>query len=296
MFSLVLEEYTDIKNDLDRLCYSIALENETESRDSNFVLVNKDKDIDDSVNKANVGESIFNRIKQIIEKIIALIERYMYKLKNLLKRIMLTDKGFKQELKELQDNRRPLNGIKVITYQYVPEILIGTDNKFKKVLLSLVNDIKSDTLDSENNPLLLPRSEFNEYIFKQINAPDSVDDINIYFKYIREKFRGNKGERTIMNSSLPNYIKMAEGYKKMEDEMMNELEHFRVKVTDIRANLKVASKSQSITDEEKRKLITKMSNLAYVYNAYFSFVNIVIELKIEMMLHSRVIIKKFYQG
>ena len=295
MFSLVLEQYNDINNELDKLTYSIALESENESNNKDFVLVNKDNDIDDSVNKANIGEGIFNRIKQIIEKIMALIDRYLYQIKNLLKRILLTDKGFKDELRKAEVNNRPLNGIKVVTYSYVPEFLDGTANKFKKTILNLIDNVKTDVIDNDNNPLVLSKSEFNNYIFKQLNAPDNIDDMNVYFKYIREKFRGKKEEKTIMNGSLPGYIKMAENYKKIEAELERDLSYFKTKVLDIKANLKVASKSPNITDEEKRKLITKISNLSYIYNMYFSFSNIILELKIEMVLHSRVIIKKFYQ-
>jgi len=296
MFSSVLEQYTYFNDELDRLTYTIALEAENESDNKDFVLVNKDNDIDDSVNKSNVGEGIFDRIKQIIEKIMALIERYLYQIKNLLKRILLTDKGFKDELRNAEVNNRPLNGIKVITYSYVPELLDGAGNKFKKVILSLINNIKTDVINNEeNNPLVLSKSDFNDYIFKQLNAPSNIEDMNVYFKYIREKFRGNKAEKTIMSSSLPGYIKMAEDYKKIEAELERDLSYFKTKVLDIRTNLKVASKSPNITDEEKRKLITKMSNLSYMYNMYFSFVNIILELKIEMILHARVIIKKFYQ-
>jgi hypothetical protein len=296
MFSSVLEQYTYFNDELDRLTYTIALEAENESDNKDFVLVNKDNDIDDSVNKSNVGEGIFDRIKQIIEKIMALIERYLYQIKNLLKRILLTDKGFKDELRNAEVNNRPLNGIKVITYSYVPELLDGAGNKFKKVILSLINNIKTDVINNEeNNPLVLSKSDFNDYIFKQLNAPSNIEDMNVYFKYIREKFRGNKAEKTIMSSSLPGCIKMAEDYKKIEAELERDLSYFKTKVLDIRTNLKVASKSPNITDEEKRKLITKMSNLSYMYNMYFSFVNIILELKIEMILHARVIIKKFYQ-
>jgi len=282
MIKDIAQEYINCDKEIDLIISSMAYEAES---------VNNEEE------KVNKGNILFKKIGDLINKIVAMVERAITNVKNFFQKALLTDKGFTKELREAEVNRRPLNAVKVISYKYIPDYIKGVNSNFKLILEKLINDTNTlyNSNESKQSPLSLGKSEFISYIFKELKAPSNIDDMTVYFKFLREKFRGDKLELVLKSTELPKYIKITQGYEILKGSLDKDLTFIKLKINKVKNPLKVAVKNPNISDSNKSIIMKKITNLAVLYNLYTNFCNINLELNVEYMLTTRTIVKKFYQ-
>jgi len=244
--------------------------------------------------KKDTGQLV-NKVKSLIDKIIAIIKNNIAKLGNYLKKFALTDVGFKKELREAEVSRKPAPSIKVIMYQYNNNILITAKNIMNSSINKILNDYSKATLE-EGSPINMKNDEFNKWLFNtQLKAPVNITDIQTYLVYLRDKFRGKKQEKLIKGAELQNYIQIVDGYKNIKTEANKNMELIKNSINKLKTLSQPTAFNNKINEEQRSKRMMQLKSITIFYNIYCTFMNYYFEMKVEEMFAARVIIKKLYR-
>lgn len=284
-YNSIFETYINNEIELDEITsMNYAMEAEEN------ILMNKDSD-ERNIDSSN---ALFTKIAALIEKIIEYIENLLISLKNKFQQLMVTDKGFSKELATAERDRKPLNAIKVINYQYIPEFLSTQYGKIRTMANKLVSKATSAATMDPNSPLLLDNGEFEISMLKEI-AYTEGKSFKEYLDYVKKTFRGEKKEVTILKSQIPLYKKNIDNYKSLYKTLNTDIIDLKGNITNLKNKTKLSIRNPNSKEIDKKKITMQIRNLTNLYNFFLSYINLYHELTVEIMLSSRVIVGKFYQ-
>lgn len=260
----------------------------------------------DSMKSKSILTKLGDQINSILDHITGFIQRVMSRLNQAFKRALLTNKGFKKQLREAETKYKPLSGLQLYTYQYTDKSLFSDYELLTKIFTRVINEIansfpkliasQNDDSDSSKQPyFLLDTKGFQKYIFSEMKLPENIHDATVYFPYIRKKFRGNKVKRNVMNTEIPAHMKIVDGYDELRRFLNTKSAYFNQHTNSLRLSIKRYIAANDIPVSVKKKLTRTMSNVSQLYNIYSSLTSIYFEMRVEQMLHSRAILKKLYQ-
>lgn len=281
-----VKAYESTVADIEFMWYETALE------------ADSDTNIDDEQAKKARGMKISDKLKQIIDHLLAMIEKVVLSITNALQRVNLTDKGFKKELREAELGVQPLNAIRVITYQYIDQVLDGEYQKITAIINRIVGSISSTNMkdiDNERNPLNMDNKELEAYILREMKCPSEITDMTIYFSYLKKIFRGKKMEMQISKDALPRHKKLVVSYDSFKDDVNRNKATMFNQISQLKNTLKIINANLDNPDATKMKIARQMKNVSLLYNMYGTFLGSMFQLKVEQMLNSRIILKRFYQ-
>ncbi len=281
--SKIMLDYNEITD------YYIAMENDILSEES-YVL--EAENIDPSVNKEKIAKRVQDTVLKLMDKLVGMIDAMILKLKNRFRQVLVTDKGFDKILAKAERDRKPKNAIKIINYQYTPEFLSSQYGKLHKVISDLMNEVSSANI-KDDSILLYSAVNLEKSILESIGFRDG--NFQDYLKYVRKEFRGEKKEQTILKTQLPKHKKDIALHQSANGVLNRDLVDAKSKVNNLRGKTRTLIRSEAIADTKKQKYSTQFRNISSAYNMYSSFTSMYYELLIELMLSSRIIIKRFYQ-
>lgn len=277
-YGIILESYNNLINEIDNLT------------SLDFALEAKG---DEEVEKNKRGEKIQEMIYSIIDKVVRSFDELIIKLKNRLRLVIATDKGFFNEFSRAEKNRKPLSNIKVINYTYTPEFLSSQYGKLKKIANDLMGEIKAINVREESE-LLMNKQDFQKYVLNTLQYKDG-DMFSEYLKYVRKEFRGEKKEMVISSNRINDYKNTVNSYQSIHRTLNTDLMNLKSVINNVRTRVRTLVRSQSVSDELKNQYKKQVTNISYFYSLFLSFSNMYFELSIERMLNSRIILKRFYQ-
>ncbi len=281
----IFDAYTQHENELNKI-YNMDYAMEAAEDNS----INKDKNISPD----SIDETLSTKISNLIEKISEFIENLIMSLKNKFRQLIVTDKGFSKELATMQRDRKPLNAVKVIIYQYIPELLTAQYGKIKTVSTRLVSKANGSVTNDPNSPLLLDNGEFEIMFLKEIGFTEGKT-FKEYLDYIKRTFRGEKKEVTILKSQIPVYKKNVDGYKELYTTLNTDLVDLKSDISNLNNKTKLLLRNKNSEEIDKKKITMQIRNLSNLYNFFLSYINLYHELSVELMLSSRIILRKMYQ-
>ena len=242
-----------------------------------------------------VGE----KIQKIITEIIAIIDRMVSKLKNIFRRILQTDKGFDDQIREAMKSKKPLEGIKLVAYEYnttgLDKIELAIANAIFKMISSLkVADYTVEKNDENEHDLDKQKSSLYQKVFQDANLPDSITDINMLYDYMKKSYRKNKKETLFTSSNAKKYYEVTKSYKRLQDYMNEKERVMRQQVSVLRTNITNVTKNSQTPVKIKKRGMKQAKNASLLYNLYATILSMYIELKTEEILTYRIVLRKLY--
>jgi hypothetical protein len=259
----------------------------------------KESEVNDEVKKQKIGTIIGDKIKKLMQEIVAIIDRLMSKLKNVIGRILTTDKGFRKQIREAIAKNKPLEGVKLIAYTYNDTELDRIHNKISSVLFKTISSLKTsytEEMDEDNkHPLDMNKNELYKYILDQAGCPNDVTDLNLFYEYIKKSYRKEKKEILFLSQNTRDYYNITLSYNKIEDTVNKQNTLMRQQVSILRTNLSNISKNSQLPNNVKKRAVKQATNASLLYNFYSSILSMYIELKTEQILTYRIVLKKLYR-
>lgn len=262
--------------------------------------LNPNSTLNNKVDKGEDAPRILQMIQKVIETIKQLLKKASLKLSNRLKHMMVTDKGFKEKLRERERTVQPLKVIKITSYQYLDQYL----NSFIARLNKMINDCYTDLLNSSDpkNPVppkmdLLKNSidKVVPAIVSSVTNDQNVQDVSALFNLLQKNYRGEKKETVFKQDQLPLLIKMAEDYEQISQQMTKALKNVESYINTMNGRSNSLRSIPNITDEQRRDFLTNLNKGHRIFNAYQSILQYIYELRVEKALNYRIIVQKFYQ-
>ena len=256
-----------------------------------------DTSTDNTDSKKSFGRMILDKIEKLIKELYAIIDRTFSKIGSVIKRLIVTDEGFKKEIRTAIKKNKPLEAVKLISYQYDDKFLETEMVNISNVVFKIIRELKTD-LSSEkqgnSGPLDMEKGKLYEYVLKQMGCPDDVTDMRLYYEYLKKGYRGNKKEQLFKASSTQTYYNITMDYNKMDQNIKAKNTLMKQQVSVIKTNLANITKNNLSDDSVKKKALRQSSNATILYNMYSTFLVIYTELKTEKILNYRIVLKKLY--
>lgn len=281
-----LKDFNDTEFRINSIFFDISMEEDTTTS------------VDDKSNKMNFAQKLKGRVEKIINEIIAIVDRFGFKLKNTLTRIAQTDVGFKDSIRKAIKNNKPLEAVKLISYNYNNSFLDNQYNKMSNVCLGILTDLKTsyakETNDDNPIPLDMDEKSLYKHIFSKVGVPSDVTDLNLYFEFLKKGFRSGKKEQLFVASKRNEYYNIAIGREKFEKTVYEKQKVLKNQTATLKNTLNNIITNPDTQNEIKNRAIKQYSNASHIYNFYTSFLDIYVQLKIEYFLTYRVVLKKLY--
>lgn len=278
-------EYHEIINDYHK--NEIQLESE-------IMYILEAENIDPDINKNEVAKNAQNTMSKIIDKIIKIVDDILLKLKNRVRMFITTNKGFQSSFQKAERDRKPLNGVKLITFLYSPELLTSQYGRFKNVVAELIKGVDSTQINKDD-PLLLDKDELLNYIFDKLGYKGEKNTVAGYLTYIKKGFRGTKTDTTIMASQIPEHKKNVNSYQSTYNLLNKELVTVKGSINNLKSKINRVASNSNTSNENKNEYRKKITGLSLIFSFYSSFISTYYELILEEMLTSRAILKRLYQ-
>ena len=263
------------------------------------IAIEEDTTVDDNTNKESFSKKLIEKIRRIVEELFAIIDRKFSKFVGIMNRVGQTDEGFKREIRTAIKNNKPLEGIKLISYQYNDTVLETELNKMTNVLLELMQSLKTgyaeEKRDDNQHPMDLPPDELYKYIFDKMGCPKDITDINMYYEYIKHEFQGNKKEQLYIGSKTREYYNITMSYNAIKRTLDGKKLIMKQQASIVKANLNSIIRNNITQNTIKQRAIKQSSNATHLYNLYTSFLDIYINLKIGEVMTYRIVLKKLYR-
>lgn len=249
--------------------------------------------VDDSSNKMKFGEMLSKQAHELIQILFGIIQRAFLKISNFLSRVSQSNNGFINDCRKAIVKNKPLEGVKLITYQYNDGILDGEMNKMTNIILKKIADTKTSyaEISSDDNN---DSGDIIGDLFKELRVPSDIKNINTYFMYIKDKFRTSKKENLFTANKTQQYYSNATNIKKIINISNNRKQIINQQTNTIKSNLQNIIKNNMSQNEIKQKALRKYKNMTHLYNFYVHFIEIYVQLKVEESLTYRMVLKKLY--
>ena len=272
--------------------FEIAMEEDTTTSSN-------DSNIDDEEKKRKIGEVIGDKVKKLVQEIIAIIDRLFLKLKNVIGRVLTTDKGFKKQIRTAIADHKPLEGIKLVSYIYNDATLDSIHNKISGTIFKIIGSLKtsySEEMNEENkHPLDMSKDDLYKYVLSKAGCPDDVTDLNLFFEYTKKAYRKEKKEMLFLSENTKDYYDITLSYNQIEQEITKKNTLMRQQVSILRSNLSNISKNNQLPNAVKKRAMRQATNASLLYNFYSSVLSMYIEMKTEKILTYRIVLKKLYR-
>lgn len=259
----------------------------------------EDTNIDDEANKQQFSNILVDKVRKLITEIVAMLDRLFSKIRNVIGRVMTTNKGFERQFREAQRANKPLEGIKLITYDYNDVELDRILDNVTKIVFRLVGSLRTSYTDEANtsneHPMDMNKNDLYAHIFYKCNCPKDVTDLNTFYVYMKNHFRRQKREILFTANKTRDYHTITTSYDKIENDVNGKNTLMRQQVNILRSNLSNIIKNTKIANSIKKRAMKQATNASLLYNFYSSVLSMYIELKVEKILAYRIVLKKLYR-
>ena len=160
-----ISEFNDIGYSIDDIFFESAME--------------ADNIIDDDTNKENFAKKLLVTVEKLINEIFAIIDRFISNVKNIFTRIAQTDTGFRDHCRRAMVKNKPLEAIKLITYDYNDNYLEDQMNKMTRECISILTSLKTEYQKERERSFLLPTGSRDGRSFLRLRG--FYDDRNHYW-------------------------------------------------------------------------------------------------------------------
>lgn len=285
----VVTEAELFDGDIEALFFEVAMEEEVA------------KDVTQaSKDEPGLVDKMIKTVKEIIARINGMIQKNFLKFKNFITKAMQTDQGFENEFRKAFKSKQPLEAIKLISYEYNPGVLdaelVKVNKAVQKLLAGMSNKVSYTALSDVNTANDMDRTpdEIYEIIFKDLNCPSDVRDINTYFLHIKGKYRGEKKEMLFKSSQTTEYRNITKGHKHLMDAINNSQSTISNQVATLKSNLHNTIQNRQAAPEVKKRAVKQCKNLSHVMNFYIRFIDIYMQLQLERLFTYRTVLKRLY--
>lgn len=289
--------------------FSIALESDISTQstvtsqslsNSSASQIGKDKSLS-SGDIQNRKNNVLSNIKYIIDKMTSWIKELILRMKNYSKKIWQSDSKFKEEYNEIKQSRKPMQGVKVLSYYYDNRLLDNAMQKVIAMIKEIFNNAINETIfNNQEYCLLQGKKETEQYIIKNVagsltpDGQNKIDNIKALFIFIKQSYRKEKKEVLI----TPNQIMRLEqglGETKRSMQVVNgNIEQMKRMQTQLETYVKNKLNIPNGVEhrEEYRKIVT---NFSTVYSFFINFSHYYYDLKTEYQFCCREKLKRLYQ-
>lgn len=286
----VVTEMSLFDDDVNMLFFDIAMEEEVAKNPTQA-----------SKEEPGMIDKMIDTVKKLFMKLNGLIQKNFLKFKNFMMKVAQTDQGFENEFRKAFKAKKPLTAVKLITYDYNPNVLDEELVKINKVIQGLFNGMQNKTsytaLSDATTANDMDRSpdEIYEMIFKNLNCPSNVQDINSYFIHIKKKFRNDKKETLFKSSQTQEYYQITKQHTKLMEKIKKSEGVVSNQVATLKANLHNTILNKQSRPEVKKRAVKQCKNLTHIMNFYIRFMDIYMQLNLERLFTYRTVLKKLYE-
>jgi len=263
------------------------------------IAMEEDTAVDDTAQKQNFGNILLQKVKKLIDEISAMIDRLVSRIKNVIRRIMQTDEGFKKQIRTAIKKNKPSEGIKLITYSYNDTVLDDLYNKITKTVFSMVGSLKTSYVeekeDNNEHPLDMPKEKLYQHVFEKSGCPSDVTSIKLLYDHMRKIYRREKKETLFTADNTRMYYNITMSYSKLETEINAKNTLMRQQVSVLRTNLNNIIKNDRAADDVKKRATKQATNASLLYNLYSNILTMYFELKTECIMSYRLVLKRLYR-
>lgn len=285
----VVTEALMFENDIESLFYDIAMEEEV-AKDNTQA----------SKEEPGILDKMIKTVKELFAQLNGMIQKNFLKFKNFLTRVAQSDSGFDDNFKKAFKEKKPMEAIKLITYEYNPELLDTEMKKINAILIKLFGNMANKTsytaLSDANmvNDMDRTPEELYTIIFKHLNCPSDVKDLSTYFLYIKNKYRVNKKETLFKSSRTQEYYEITKSHNKLTKEIQKSQTIIANQVGALKSNLHNTILNKQARPEVKKRALKQCKNLTHLFNFYIHFVDIYMQLQLERLFTYRTVLQKLY--
>lgn len=245
-----------------------------------------------------LAKKMADAVMKLINEIKALIDRTITKLTNMLKRVMQSDDGFKGRVRKAMKENKPLNGIKLVAYEYSPTFLETQMNKVSDAIFGLISGLKTsyaeESKEGEELPMDMDAKDLDIYVFKNIGCPSNITNSNLYFEWLKEGYRKNKTEKLFTANDANSYYQITVEYDQIMRVIKGKQTLMNQQVTILQTNLKNITLNKQTQAWVKKRAMKQSKNASHLYNLYTTILSMYTDLRVERILMYRVVLKKLY--
>ena len=246
----------------------------------------------------NLASNIGEVIQKLIEHIKMMIDKAIMILKNRLKKMMMTDQGFKNKLRERERTIKPIPSLNITSYRYLDTFLNSMIAKLKQnVDKSLATILKSSDVHKMTpleGYLGKSPSEVVPAILQEVSGKSDIATVPEFVNYLQTMYRGKKMTTTYREADLPNLIKMAEDHREINLQISKYLVEGNTFLQNIKTRA-TAFKNLSVDENIRKEFKNNVQKASAIFSAYHSILSYIYELKVEKSINYRVIVQKFYR-
>lgn len=287
-----LNFYTNTKLALECTIYDYALEAEGD-------INARDNPGEDKGASSSFLLKMRNTIEKLIKNLRGIIERCTYTVMKAIQKVLLSDKSFDKKLKEAMDKNKPLESIKVISYQYNDTFLDGELQKVTSACMNLLSEVKASPSDLKNpdKTTIDSTKDIEKDLIQRLHIPsgESTSSLNSYFLYLKKGYRVEKKEMQINSSDTQKYQNISLNYRNIESLIKSKSTTMNQQIERAKGVVQRTIDNREVSAELKRRAVKQLQNLGQVFNFYTMFLKMYSQLKIEETMAARTILKKIYQ-
>lgn len=285
----IVTEMTLFDDDVNMLFFDVAMEEEVAKNTTQA-----------SKEEPGMVDKMIDTVKKLFIRLNGLIQKNFLKFKNFMMKVAESDQGFENEFRKAFKAKKPLTAIKLVTYDYNPNILDAELLKINKVIQGLFNGMVNKTsytaLSDTTTANDMDRSpeEIYQMIFKELSCPGDVKDINTYFIHIKNKFRVDKKEILFKSSQTQEYYQMTKQHSMLMEKIKKSEGVVSNQVATMKSNLHNTILNKQSKPEVKKRAVKQCKNLTHIMNFYIRFMDIYMQLNLERLFTYRTVLKKLY--
>lgn len=285
----IVTEMTLFDDDVNMLFFDVVMEEEVAKNTTQA-----------SKEEPGMVDKMIDTVKKLFIRLNGLIQKNFLKFKNFMMKVAESDQGFENEFRKAFKAKKPLTAIKLVTYDYNPNILDAELLNINKVIQGLFNGMVNKTsytaLSDTTTANDMDRSpeEIYQMIFKELSCPGDVKDINTYFIHIKNKFRVDKKEILFKSSQTQEYYQMTKQHSMLMEKIKKSEGVVSNQVATMKSNLHNTILNKQSRAEVKKRAVKQCKNLTHIMNFYIRFVDIYMQLNLERLFTYRTVLKKLY--
>ena len=284
-FTEILEDYENTLSEIESVELHYTVATEAETTDS----------VDNTTKKESKFDHLMKVLSEMIRILLANIDTFKEKIKNSFQNYMMANQGFEKQLRIAETRTTPANAVRLITYTYKDQVLETPLSKFTQTVNFYVN--KFDYMDTNIKPdvLSIGGDTLEKIILDELGANEKDTRFKLYLQTLKKEFRGDKSEKIIKKSEIPNYRKYISNVNILETKLTKLQLDVARQVKDIDTKIRIKIKSPNVSDEQKNTLKKRLTNITKLFSMYTSFLEVYYLLKVEQILNARVVLKRLYR-
>lgn len=254
----------------------------------------------DTNEKPNNFYKIAEKIKQLLEKIKAVLQQLSIRLNNRARTLMTTDKGFFKTYYSRKSMVKPQQAVRVESYAYNDQVLEVPIVKLMKEIITSIDKlcmIEGTSNNSERISAIVtsPQGSLLQILF----SPYSENNANInttdkFLVYLTKKFRGDKKVLTYTQNQLPIIEKMSLSSTALSKKCQLLLRNVQASYNKMKG-IEYRVRRDANNKKVNEMAVQNLAKASILYNTYSTLIHGYFELKLEQILNYRQILKRFYQ-